>query len=187
MSPFVFVEKICYTSTNFLSSDPHLIMSSEPGGALVNVFLLGTHRASRRGWSLLSMFAALLMLVAMIHLALIPAAWAQGKEEGMAESTGSQAGMGFAAGFLSLVYTPVKIVYAALGGIIGGFAYGLSGGDEKVAKKIWDTSLRGTYVLTPDHLRGDKPVRFLGVPQEDEETPALSSPPPSPPKPLPAN
>ena len=28
--------------------------------------------------------------------------------------------------------------------------------------------MRGTYVITPDHLKGNKPVRFLGVPPEEE-------------------
>jgi len=29
----------------------------------------------------------------------------------------------------------------------------------------------GTYVIAPKHLTGDRPVRFLGVPAEIEETP----------------
>lgn len=116
--------------------------------------------------------ALVLMIFAVSHLIVVPLASAQSKEEGGSESTGSQAGMGAASFFVNILYMPTKLVYAILGGIVGGFAYGLSGGDDKVAKKVWDTSMRGTYVITPDHLRGDKPVRFLGVPQEEEEAEA---------------
>jgi hypothetical protein len=32
----------------------------------------------------------------------------------------------------------------------------------------------GTYIITPDHLRGDKPIRFLGVADtEDTQVPAM--------------
>ena len=36
-------------------------------------------------------------------------------------------------------------------------------GMNKSAKNIWDTSLYGTYIITPDHLQGNRPIRFLGV------------------------
>jgi len=45
-------------------------------------------------------------------------------------------------------------------------AYGFSGGSEQTAKNIWIPSMYGTYIITPDHLKGDKPIRFLGVPAE---------------------
>ncbi len=142
--------------------------------------LLGEHQDSSRRGSLLHILVAVLMIIAMIHLTVIPAAWAQAKEEGAAESTGSQAGMGAAVFFGNLLYMPAKFVYAILGGVVGALAYPLSGMDDKVSKRIWDASLRGTYALTPDHLRGDKPVRFLGVPQEEEEATSLASPTPAP-------
>lgn len=152
----------------------------------MKVSWLGAHDRSGRRRPLLHALVAIVMIVTMVHLALVPTSWAQSREEGAAETTGSQAGMGAAVFFTNLLYMPAKFVYAALGGIIGAFAYPLSGMDDKVAKKIWDASLRGTYALTPDHLRGDKPVRFLGVPQEEEEASALSLPPPAL-KPMPAN
>ncbi len=153
----------------------------------MKVFLLGERSVSRRHASGLHTLVVLIMIATMIHVALIPAtAWAQSKEEGAAESTGAQAGMGAAVFFTNLLYMPAKFVYAILGGVVGGLAYPLSGMDDKVAKRIWDASLRGTYVITPDHLRGDKPVRFLGVPQEEEELSSFSPSPPVP-APLPPN
>jgi hypothetical protein len=71
-------------------------------------------------------------------------------------------GLQIASGALSLLYTPLKIVYAGLGGFIGGFVYALTGGNEQVAQSVWDASLGGTYLLTPDHLQGNEPIRFKG-------------------------
>jgi len=73
-----------------------------------------------------------------------------------------------AAGFSTLVYLPLKAVFAIGGGIVGGLAYAFSGGNEQAAKSIWDTSLYGTYIITPDHLQGSRPIRFLGVPESND-------------------
>jgi len=71
--------------------------------------------------------------------------------------------------FANLLYTPLKIAYAVLGGFAGGSAYALTGGDEVAACRIWTPSIRGTYILTPSHLRGEKPIRFAGLPPQTEE------------------
>lgn len=79
----------------------------------------------------------------------------------------SSAGMGAAAGLSTLLYLPLKAAFAIGGGVVGGLAYAFSGGNENAAKSIWTTSMYGTYIITPEHLRGDKPIRFLGVPEPD--------------------
>jgi hypothetical protein len=60
-------------------------------------------------------------------------------------------------------------------------AYAFSGGNETAAKSIWTTSMYGTYIITPDHLRGDKPIRFLGVAEPDNSATAIAplDPPPA--------
>jgi hypothetical protein len=79
------------------------------------------------------------------------------------------------------LYFPFKAAFAIGGGIVGGLAYAFSGGSEQTAKNIWVPSIYGTYVITPDHLKGDKPVRFLGVPAEPtRESLDSSSPEPAP-------
>ena len=60
-------------------------------------------------------------------------------------------------------YMPVKLVYSLMGGFTGGLAYGLTAGDLDTAEKIWGTSMGGTYVLTPDMLRGEQPIAFAGT------------------------
>jgi len=84
-------------------------------------------------------------------------------------SPGNDAALGAGSFFLTLVYTPVKLAYAILGGIIGGFTYGLTGGDLETAQSVWEPSVYGTYVITPDHLKGNEPVRFVWVSAYDDE------------------
>ena len=89
--------------------------------------------------------------------------------------------------FVSIPYGAVKFVYATFGGIIGGFTYALTAGNEKAAKSVWDTSMRGTYVISPRHLKGEEPVRFFGIPPIRDEAPAASGmPEPAPAAPTPA-
>ena len=84
-------------------------------------------------------------------------------------SPSNEAALGVGSFFLTLVYTPVKMAYAILGGIIGGFTYGLTGGDLETAQDVWEPSVYGTYIITPDHLKGNEPVRFVGVSAYEEE------------------
>lgn len=123
---------------------------------------------------------ALTLVFALCAVTTIPSAWSQ--EPAPAPSSdsteggnASSAGMGAAAGLSTLLYLPLKAAFAIGGGIVGGLAYAFSGGNENAAKSIWTTSLYGTYIITPDHLRGDKPIRFLGVAEPD--VPAQASAP----------
>jgi len=84
-------------------------------------------------------------------------------------SPSNEAALGFGSGLLTLVYLPLKSAYAILGGVVGGFTYALTGGNLETAKSVWEPSVYGTYVITPDHLKGNEPVRFFGVSAYDEE------------------
>ncbi|MDR4494167.1 MAG: hypothetical protein AB7P17_07485 [Nitrospirales bacterium] len=74
----------------------------------------------------------------------------------------SSLGLQVASGALSILYTPFKVVYAGLGGIIGGLAYVMTAGNERVAQSIWDVSLEGDYWVKPSHLEGDESLHFQG-------------------------
>lgn len=132
--------------------------------------LIGEQMRPQAGW--FRMVAGILVFTFFL-LTVAPAGWSQDTGSGSnerTESTGAQFGLGAASFFLTIPYGLAKVVYAAFGGIIGGFTYALTAGNEKAANSVWNTSLRGTYVITPDHLRGEKAVRFFGVPAEPEPT-----------------
>lgn len=119
---------------------------------------------------------AIVLILAMVHLALLPAAWAQESADEKTEHTAAQYGLGTASVFITIPYGLVKFLFATLGGIFGGFTYAFSAGNEKAAKAVWYTSMRGTYVITPEHLKGDRAVRFFGVPPDAQAQPADAAP-----------
>jgi len=114
------------------------------------------------------------LVVALCTLPSVPSAWSEEPLPPASSDTeggsASSAGMGAAAGLSTLLYLPLKAAFAIGGGVVGGLAYAFSGGNENAAKSIWTTSMYGTYIITPDHLRGDRPIRFLGVAEPDTAT-----------------
>ena len=110
-------------------------------------------------------------------------AWSQPSSADTQQGTASGAGMQAASAVATILYFPLKAAFAIGGGIVGGLAYAFSGGSEQTAKSIWIPSMYGTYVITPEHLTGDRAVRFLGVAAEHEgattEPAPMSSPAPA--------
>lgn len=60
----------------------------------------------------------------------------------------------------NVLYVPVKLGYAVLGGVTGSFAYVLTGANLQVAERIWTPSMGGDYILTADQVRGQGAVHF---------------------------
>lgn len=126
---------------------------------------------------------AVFLLLALCTITMAPSAWSQetaGSPSSVSTEGGdtSSAGMQVAAGFSTLLYFPLKAAFAICGGVVGGLAYAFSGGNEHAAKSIWTTSLYGTYILTPDHLQGNRPIRFLGVAESNDAPASASAPEP---------
>ena len=80
------------------------------------------------------------------------------------------AGWGTLTMLSNALYMPTKLVYATVGGLTGGIALGLTGGDLETAEKIWVTSMSGTYVLTPGMLQGQDAIAFAGTPAASNPT-----------------
>jgi hypothetical protein len=102
---------------------------------------------------------------------------APAKSRAQQEDLGNEAGWGAAAALSSLLYSPVKLIYALGGGLTAGMAWLFSAGDSDVVNPIIDASLRGDYVITPSHLRGERPVEFIG--RSPEHTASQQEAPPS--------
>ncbi len=115
---------------------------------------------------------AVVLVLSFSSMAFTPAAWSQGEELPPDEVHGTLTGAGLQAGslLLTIPYGAAKITFALLGSVIGGFTFLLSFGNLGAAKAVWVTSMYGTYVITPAHLTGDEPVRFLGVEAESTAT-----------------
>ena len=86
-----------------------------------------------------------------------------------AEMSWEDAGVGVGAVFANLLYMPAKLLYAGLGALSGGLAYVSTFGNYEVANTVWTSSLGGTYVLTPDMLRGQDEIAFFGTQQPTAE------------------
>ncbi|MDF0645732.1 MAG: hypothetical protein P0111_17025 [Nitrospira sp.] len=118
---------------------------------------------------------AMILVLALCMFTMAPQAGSQDAAPAPSSEGGSAsgAGIGVLSGLSTILYLPFKTAFAIGGGLVGGLAYVFSGGNENAAKSIWTTSMYGTYVITPEHLRGDKPIRFLGV-ADSAETPPSS-------------
>ena len=113
-----------------------------------------------------ALFAALILAVAAA-----PTAALAEQDSGLS----NEAGIGALSALSTLLYGPVKLTYATLGLMIGGAAWGLSGGDPQVLDSVVTAAVRGDYVVTPEHLRGEKPLEFFGRAPEPTDPPAVSS------------
>jgi hypothetical protein len=71
-------------------------------------------------------------------------------------------GWGMAAVGTNLLYIPAKLVYALGGSLTGLLAWGLSAGNNDVAMGVLQPALGGTWVVTPEMLRGEVPLMYNG-------------------------
>ena len=82
-------------------------------------------------------------------------------------------GYGVGALFVNILYVPAKLVYAILGGLVGGGTYLITAGNKQAADTVWRSAWGGDYVVTPQMLAGEQPLNFSGP----TETPPENVPP----------
>ena len=89
---------------------------------------------------------------------------AQRREAALREEPGvaAQLGWGMASIGTNLGYIPAKLLYATAGGLVGLLAWGVTAGNDEVAKGILNPAFGGTWAVTPEMLRGEEPVMFNG-------------------------
>jgi hypothetical protein len=78
------------------------------------------------------------------------------------ESSGGSGFAGVGAMLCTLVYSPLKIAYAASGLVVGGMAWVWSFGTMRVTRPLFRAALRGDYVVAPEHLTGERKLVFIG-------------------------
>jgi hypothetical protein len=78
-------------------------------------------------------------------------------------------GYGVGALFVNLLYVPAKMVYAILGGLVGGGTYLITAGNKQAADTVWRSAWGGDYVVTPQMLAGEQPLNFSGPTQTPQE------------------
>ncbi len=116
-----------------------------------------------------------LTLALSVGLAPFPAAAqelppAQGSTTQASEPSTTAEDLGYGVGSVlsSLFYSPFKVTYAGLGLLTGGMGFVLSAGNADVANNIISPAVRGNYVVTPSHLKGEEALIFVGPPPAAE-------------------
>ena len=108
----------------------------------------------------------------MLVLALIAAPAAsmagdQPEQQSPTKEVGTELGWGVGTVVANVFYMPTKVAYAGLGLLAGGLGYLPTAGRGDVANEIIYPAVKGTYVVTTSHLKGEQPVVFVG-PSPDE-------------------
>ena len=68
----------------------------------------------------------------------------------------ADAGLGLAAGTCTVLYLPLKTFIAANGFLVGAAAWAVTGGDRRPALTILERTAGGDWLVTQQHLRGDR-------------------------------
>jgi len=72
--------------------------------------------------------------------------------EAESSSLAAEGGAGVGAMLVTLVYSPLKLAYAASGLVLSGLTWMWTGGDSYVARRLARQAVGGDYVVTPSHL-----------------------------------
>jgi len=98
------------------------------------------------------------LAAAAVALTLAVAAPARSEEA----TTMNDSMVGLASAVCTLFYTPVKMLYATGGVGVGSLVWLFSAGDSDSMNAVLKTAGGGDFVVTEEHLRGLKVLRFSG-------------------------
>jgi hypothetical protein len=111
------------------------------------------------------------MIVTFMGLAMIPPGSTLADDQVSGTDSSDDTGIQVASWALTVPYCIGKSAFAVAGSIVGGLGYAFSGGNSKTAESVWITSVYGTYILRPAHLRGEEPIHFLGKADDSQGEP----------------
>jgi len=98
-------------------------------------------------------------------LMLVPVLQSVAGESFYDSSTGRQIALGAGSGLLSLVYSPLKFIYASGATITGGLILAFTAGQGKdTAAVVVRRGVRGDWWVHPDVLTGNRKLKFVGEP-----------------------
>jgi hypothetical protein len=112
-----------------------------------------------------------LLIVICMGLILIPPGSTLAEDSLSGTDSSEDTGIQVASWLLTVPYCAGKSAFAVAGSVVGGLGYAFSGGNSKTAETIWTTSVYGTYILRPAHLRGEEPIHFLGKADNNQTEP----------------
>lgn len=64
----------------------------------------------------------------------------------------------------NLFYIPVKACHAAMGGLVGGLGWLVTGGNPNAANAIFDHTIYSSWYVTPEMLEGKEELYYFGAP-----------------------
>jgi len=96
------------------------------------------------------------LAIALVLTFLAPGAALAGGES--AGSTPEQVAYGAGSALGTIVYSPVKASFCIVGGVAGAFTALAS---PPTASKVVGGACRGTWIITPDVLKGKERVKFV--------------------------
>jgi hypothetical protein len=114
---------------------------------------------------------AVVLIAICMGLTMIPPGSTLADDLASGTDSSDDTGIQVASWLLTIPYCAGKSAFAVAGSVVGGLGYAFSGGDSKTAETIWTTSVYGTYILRPAHLRGEEPIHFLGKPEGSQGEP----------------
>ena len=125
--------------------------------------------------------AGVMLLVTILSVLLVPTGSARAEDAAPAGQSSDEMGIKVAAWAVTVPYIIAKGAFAAGGAVVGTLGYLFSGLSYNTANAVWAPSIKGTYIIRPEHLRGDEAVRFVGDGHEPQhESTPVSDQAPSP-------
>lgn len=105
-------------------------------------------------------------LASLLLVALLLGAPAPARAESEDSSPITKFFFGLSAAVCTLVYTPLKIGYAITSIPMSGLVYMWSVGNTEMSERVIRSGTQGNWVVTPEHLRGQRHLDFVGAANE---------------------